>query len=403
MSETPTTTEPITRPRLARTRSPRIIAGVCGGVARYLDIDPVLLRVILAVVVVFGGAVGIPVLPGLAILAYLAAWLAVPDEYDEASPIEALFGRGTSSLSRNWTIVLLVVALVSLGNLGTDHFGPGLVVLLAAGGAYAVLRGRSQRPTSGHTAIGTEPVPPFAPHGPYAEPSAAATPTAPPPPPTSPPNSPAPPRPPRAKREHSLLGRFTWSLLLLVVGALVLAHTAGARIPISAYLAAALGVTAVGLLIGAIAGRARGLIPLGILLAGALAISAAASDFHVDRQAGSGNTRWAPASTTELLDHYEHGFGKATLDLTAVTLTADRTVKVDQGIGNLVVIVPSGLDAEVHANLGAGRLSVFDSEASGPGASRDVTDYGDNGPGGPVLELTIDAGAGNVEVRREAA
>jgi phage shock protein PspC (stress-responsive transcriptional regulator) len=48
------------------------IAGVCGGIAEYLDVDPTIVRLIwLALSVVPGGIVG-------GILAYLLAWIVVP-------------------------------------------------------------------------------------------------------------------------------------------------------------------------------------------------------------------------------------------------------------------------------------------------------------------------------------
>lgn len=49
----------------------RMIAGVAGGIAQYLNVDPTIVRIVLAVLTVAGGA-GIPV--------YVAGWLLMPDE-----------------------------------------------------------------------------------------------------------------------------------------------------------------------------------------------------------------------------------------------------------------------------------------------------------------------------------
>lgn len=57
--------------RLYRSRNNRMLAGVCGGIAEYFDADPTLVRIVTVVVAL---------LPGPAILAYLAAWLLVPEE-----------------------------------------------------------------------------------------------------------------------------------------------------------------------------------------------------------------------------------------------------------------------------------------------------------------------------------
>ncbi len=57
--------------RLYRSRRERKIAGVCGGLAEYLGIDPIIPR-ILWVVLALGAGIGI--------LAYLVCWLAIPQE-----------------------------------------------------------------------------------------------------------------------------------------------------------------------------------------------------------------------------------------------------------------------------------------------------------------------------------
>jgi len=55
--------------RLYRSRKDRKIAGICGGVAEYFEIDPALVRV--AAVVLF-------LLHGVGLIAYLIAWVAIP-------------------------------------------------------------------------------------------------------------------------------------------------------------------------------------------------------------------------------------------------------------------------------------------------------------------------------------
>lgn len=60
------------RPPLRRSRTDRVIAGVCGGFARQYGIDPVLLRILVVVLTVFTG--------GAFALAYIVAWALMPDE-----------------------------------------------------------------------------------------------------------------------------------------------------------------------------------------------------------------------------------------------------------------------------------------------------------------------------------
>lgn len=56
--------------RLFRSTTDRKIAGVCGGMGEYFDIDPVIIRIIW-VALVFGAGIGL--------LAYIIAWLIVPE------------------------------------------------------------------------------------------------------------------------------------------------------------------------------------------------------------------------------------------------------------------------------------------------------------------------------------
>jgi phage shock protein C len=58
--------------QLRRSRSDKMVAGICGGVARYFSIDPVAARVAFVVLAFITG--------GVAVLAYLVAWLVMPDE-----------------------------------------------------------------------------------------------------------------------------------------------------------------------------------------------------------------------------------------------------------------------------------------------------------------------------------
>ena len=56
--------------RLYRSKEDRMIAGVCGGIAEYFSIDPVWVRLIM-VLLVF--------IDGIGILAYIIAWIIVPE------------------------------------------------------------------------------------------------------------------------------------------------------------------------------------------------------------------------------------------------------------------------------------------------------------------------------------
>ena len=61
----------MTSNRLYRSRIDRTIAGVCGGLAKYFDIDPTLVRVLFVVSIFIGGG---------GIIAYIILWIVVPEE-----------------------------------------------------------------------------------------------------------------------------------------------------------------------------------------------------------------------------------------------------------------------------------------------------------------------------------
>jgi phage shock protein C len=62
---------------LRRSRSHRIIGGVCGGLAEYFGVDPLLVRAIFVVIAIMAGS---------GLLLYILLWLLVPMEAAEATP-----------------------------------------------------------------------------------------------------------------------------------------------------------------------------------------------------------------------------------------------------------------------------------------------------------------------------
>jgi phage shock protein C len=70
----------VVRERLYRSRTDRILFGVAGGMAEWLDVDPSVVRLVWALLVVFGGA---------GIILYIIAAIVIPEE-----PWEAAVGPG---------------------------------------------------------------------------------------------------------------------------------------------------------------------------------------------------------------------------------------------------------------------------------------------------------------------
>lgn len=61
----------MTTKRLYRSRNDRMFAGVCGGIGEYFSLDPTLVRLVFAVLILVG--IGSP------ILAYIVLWLIMPE------------------------------------------------------------------------------------------------------------------------------------------------------------------------------------------------------------------------------------------------------------------------------------------------------------------------------------
>src|SRR5687768_4067534 len=83
-----------TRVRLERAKEGRVVAGVCEGLGRYFDVDPVIFRIGFAVLA-FAGFSGL--------LAYGVAWLVIPEE-GRRRPV-LTWGRAC----RSWLPITLIV------------------------------------------------------------------------------------------------------------------------------------------------------------------------------------------------------------------------------------------------------------------------------------------------------
>lgn len=59
--------------RLTRSMSNKVIAGVCGGIAQFLNVDPTIVRIVFVILALAG------ILPGF--LAYVVAWIVIPAEF----------------------------------------------------------------------------------------------------------------------------------------------------------------------------------------------------------------------------------------------------------------------------------------------------------------------------------
>ncbi|GGJ83217.1 hypothetical protein GCM10010123_11050 [Pilimelia anulata] len=402
---------PLFRHGLVRPVRGRYLTGVCAGLGRVTGTDPILWRIVLSVLGLFG----------VGILLYLILWLISPAEGDTGSPVDALLGRGRSSTPNGVTVAVAVGTVIAFGV--TIGNGGALVLAAAVLIAIALLANRATGtgptvlsriglgPEPGTSFFGpvpagspaTPPRPPapapappatpaytapFAPHGPWGGPPA-------------PPAPPPAPRPAKRPRERSPLGLITISVALLALGALGVLDLADVRaIEGGTYVATALGVTGLGLLAGAWIGRARALIPLGLVLL--IALGGASAAHHWDREVGTAAIVWAPRTVAEVQPAYERRFGEGTLDLSRVNFAGTTTaVNATAEVAHLRIVVPPTVNVTTSSRVQAGRVSVFGfDQRTGWDTTATRTDQGTGGTAGGTLELNLTARAGNVEVTR---
>ena len=369
-----TTTDEAPVRRLVRPTDGRWLGGVAAGLGRYFDVNPLVYRIAFAALALVGGT---------GILLYLAAWLVVPGEHDDESiAVEALRGR------RDQPWLLVGVGLLAFGALfalSEARFWPGTGnVWLAAtlvGGAIVWwhVSNRAERPR-------TEP-PPAAPG--VASPAAPGVTAS-----TAVAGSPPAPRPPARP-----------SLFAPVLGALL--ATAGLfgllavldvyDVDVAVALAAGVAIVGVAIAVGAMTQRrVGGLVVLGLILLIGFGVAAVTP---VSVSSGVGEKFERPV--TSLHRNYELGVGNLQLDFTEFPWPAGTTTPVDAsvGVGHLVVTVPDDVGLEVDARSGAGEVDILGATDDGVGAHRTVSLPGPSA-GVPVLDLDLDVGIGNIEVRR---
>jgi phage shock protein PspC (stress-responsive transcriptional regulator) len=123
---------------LHRSRDDRMVGGVCGGLGRSLGIDPVVFRITLAVLAVFGG---------VGLLLYGAGWLLIPEDGTDESEGARLL-RGRTSATTVAAIAIAIVGLIVVGDLAGARLSGGLPVVLVL--AVVAVFVAARRPGPGH-------------------------------------------------------------------------------------------------------------------------------------------------------------------------------------------------------------------------------------------------------------
>jgi phage shock protein PspC (stress-responsive transcriptional regulator) len=363
------------------------LGGVATGIATYLNVAPIVVQVAFLASTAIGG---------FGILAYIAGWFLIPKASDpETRPVTI-----TSDTTRAVLGVLFAIAAAS----SSLTWGPGSVeitvipLLLIAAGFYVL----SQREPG---ALAWQPPPPEPSDtmSTAVEPSATSEPstfTAPPPSPWAT-VDPAPYTPIEPDEPSPPVTAVTLAAAALGAGLLITIGQFGPSIPAIAVIGTALAIVGAGLIYGAFRGRARGLVPVGLLLALGLALAPA---FDALADGGTGEREYVPTSEAEVENLYELGAGPLELDLRGVEFTEDRTVEVNVGAGYALIIVPDDVNVAVDASASAGYVELFGRETAGlyaeATADRSARPAaGNDGADAPTVVIDAEVTFGYVEVR----
>ena len=280
------------RPPLRRSRSDRILFGVCGGLAEHLGVDPTLVRI---------GAVAIVAFGGVGILAYAAAVLLIPEEGNDEPMLRA---RGPRWL-RAAGIVLLVLAVA--GGL-RSLFGPAspwFPVPVVLAGAVLLWVGAGRRELRG---------------------IASGAPAA-------------------------RVGAIALGVALLLGGMVGVLDAAGAfHLSAPALLASLVIVAGAVLAVSSIWGRPRTLLAAGVLLLAAASLATAAD---LDLSGGVG--RHVYSLNGDAAARYRLGVGDLALDLRGAHPSGGAgQVDARVGVGRLLIVVPRGALTTVDHASGTG-------------------------------------------------
>ena len=393
------------RPR--RPHNGRLVAGVAAGIGKRYGIDPIIVRIALVVATFYSG---------VGVLFYLLGWLLLPAEQDEVSPAEALIGRGRSSMSPGFTVLLgiaLIPAMIFFTSVG--DFTSYLVAAVLLAGLFLLHRGRANHryavlPTDPAQASSSAPITDTGFKG---EPMTDQTRWVGQPPTTEqqqppawdplgaapfawdlPEPQPAAPEPepePQAPRHKSRIGLATFGITVATGAALFATNAFPAHVSVGILA----GIVGLGMIAGSFLGGGRGLIALSAVLC---CFGALLSVSHVDNVHDiGGDLNEAPASISQVQPNYQGGIGDITLDLTQLPNSGTVQTSVSVGTGDARVIVPANADVVATCHSPIGNVDCLGQHESG--GNNDTLRATQNDPSNN-LKIILDVGStiGDVEV-----
>jgi phage shock protein PspC (stress-responsive transcriptional regulator) len=381
-----------------------MISGVAGGLGEYFGVDPVIFRVLFAVLSFFGG---------VGLVMYGLAWLLVPEPEVGTSALDKAIGQLRVRRVPPWLVLIGGAIVLWLGWFSWWSPGPTFPAIMLLALLMLVLIHRLERsagpvqtadPVSSGGATALDPDSPTA-TSTAAGPATAGGPQnpalewSPPVATVSPDTAPliAPLNDTRRSMQawlaeagaaHRQRVRRRRPIKVGVAVSLAIAWTVVAlwdgfgRVPFPAYLWVGLAVLGTGLLASLVTRRLTLslLIPIAVLTL----ITVALGGTRTSLTDGSGQQAWAPATAEQLVDHHQFA-GQSTLDLTGLrAVSSARTVHIRQAAGEVRVLLPAGLNATVISDVHMGQIS----NGRNPGTGQEVDGVNVHLEAGPPAGVT---------------
>jgi len=363
---------------LRRPLQDRVFAGVASGLGRRFDISPTWFRVGFILLALFGG---------IGFVLYAIGWLLIPDEGSNEPIVAEWFdGFDTSNTGMVVGAVLVGVAVIILAS--SFHLISGKFVVAGILLVIGVLlyRGDLDRRSG----------PPSDLEGDDAVDIAVESNV----------ESSSPPVPLRPPKPRSILGRLTVAATLIAVGGLAILDVAGVLFPDPVhYVAVTIAVIGAGLLVGALFGRARWLIIVGLLLMPVLFLASVGPTWSINGEAGERYIRVESIEDLERIDFkYELGAGVLEIDLSDFVAPSRQdpdtypiSIEAQIGAGEIRIWLPEPASAIVRGKVGIGSVDILGYQSAGLGVSRvEGTEFSDEGI--PMFSIDANAGVGSVVV-----
>jgi phage shock protein PspC (stress-responsive transcriptional regulator) len=349
--------------RLTRGRDHKVLAGVCDGAGRYFDVDPVIFRIVLAVLSLTGG---------IGLIIYGTGWLVIPQEDERQSEAHRLLSGRIEGAPLTAVLMTLVGCglYASMLDNGANQAFSLLLLAATAGAVYWTQLRRGQAAGEAASVSGAvsavvdappavqappepggssswwrdpltkEPSYLWGPDdGPYGDEDRAAWRQR---------------KKTVRKKESSWVFGLTVFLLVLTAGAVGTGVAWPYQVPnvaIEIGLIAVLGVFGFAFVVASFLGRARG----GTVFFSLLTLAGLVGAASLPHDRAGWLVTWKPTTAATVQESYQRDTGSGTLDLTGLAL-AGRTVstRLQVHVGEVVIKLPKDATVILTYHVGVG-------------------------------------------------